>query len=138
MLARVWTSRFTWRASLGLTVAGCLTIFTAAGIQGTAGTVFALVFLAAWFVLFGKMAENEARYAVRVARTSGSRPPKRHLRRLLVPWWARACAALAVLALTLAAISRFDDGAAALTFALAVVTSWLIGKAVIALRSPRG
>src|SRR3954471_12309781 len=55
MLARVWRSRFTWRASLGLTAAGCLTIFTAAGIQGTAGTVFALVFLVGWFVLFGKM-----------------------------------------------------------------------------------
>jgi hypothetical protein len=136
MLARVWRSRFTWKASLGLTAAGCLTILTAAGIQGTPGTVFALVFLAGWFVLLGKIADNEARYVVQLARTKGSPPPARHVRRLLVPWWVRACGALGVLALTLVAISRFDDGLAALTFVLAVLAAWLIEKTVTAVRSP--
>ena len=135
MIARVWRSRFTWKASLGLTAAGCLTIFTAAGIQGTPGTVFALVFLVGWFVLLVKMADNEARYVVQLARTKGSPAPARHVRLLLVPWWVRAGGALAVLALTLVAISRFDDRLAALTFVLALVVSWLIGKTVIAVRS---
>jgi uncharacterized membrane protein len=43
-----------------------------------------------------------------------------------------------VLALTLAAISRFDDGLAALTFVLALLAGWLIEQTVIAVRSPRG
>ena len=132
MLAQVWRSRFTWKASLGLTAAGCLTIVAAAGIEGTPGTVFALIFLAGWFVLFGKMADNEARHAVRVAQAKGSPAPRRHLRRLLVPWWVRACGVVGVLALTLAAISRFDDGLAALTFVLALLGAWLVEQAVIA------
>jgi len=76
MLARVWRSRFTWKASLGLTAAGCLTIFTAAGIQGTPGTVFALVFLVGWFVLLVKMSDNEARYVVQLRERKGLR--RRH------------------------------------------------------------
>ena len=137
MLASVWRSRFTWKASFGLTAAGCLTILTAAGIQGTPGTVFALVFLAGWFVLLMKMSDNEARHVVRLARAKGSPAPARHLRRLLVPWWVRACGALGVLAQTLMAIARDDDALAALIFVLALLASWLIEKTVIAVRSPR-
>jgi hypothetical protein len=137
MLTRVWRSRFTWKASVGLTAAGCLTIVTAAGIEGTAGTIFALVFLAGWFVLFAKMAENEARHVVRIAQANGSRAPNRHIRRLLVPWWLRACGVVGVLALTLVAISWLDDGLATLTFVLALLAAWLIQQTVIALRGSR-
>jgi hypothetical protein len=137
MLARVWRSRLTWRTSIGLTAVACLAFLATAGLEGTAGTIFAVVFFMGWFVLMIKMADNEARHVVQLARQKGTPAPKRQLRTLLVPWWARACGAFAVLGVTVVAIRRFDDGLAALTFVLALAAAWLIQKTVIALRSPR-
>ena len=134
MLARIWRSRLTWRTTFALTAVGCLTILAAAGIQGTPGTVFALVFLVGWFVLLGKMSDNEARHAVQLAQRKGTSAPKRHTRMLLYPWWARVCVVVGVLILTLVAISKFDDGVAALTFVLALAAAWLVERTVIALR----
>ena len=136
MLARVWRSRLTWRTSIALTAVACLAFLATAGIEGTPGTIFAVVFFMGWFVLMIKMAENEARHVVQLARQKGTPAPKRQLRTLLVPWWARACGAFAVLGVTVVAIRRFDDGLAALTFVLALAAAWIIEKTVIALRSP--
>jgi hypothetical protein len=137
MLARVWRSRLTWRTSITLTAVACLAFLATAGIEGTPGTIFALVFFLGWFVLLIKMADNEARHVVQLAQQKGSPAPRRQLRTLLVPWWARACGAFGVFAVTVVAIRRFDDGLAALTFVLALAAAWLIEKTVIALRSPR-
>jgi hypothetical protein len=134
MLARIWRSRLSWRTTFALTAIGSLTILAAAGIEGTPGTVFALVFLVGWFALLGKMSENEARHVVQLAQRKGTPTPKRQTRMLLFPWWARLCVLVGVLGVTLVAISKFDDGVAALTFVLALAAAWLVERTVIALR----
>ena len=138
MLARVWRSRLTWRASIALTASACLIFLATAGISGTPRTIVALVFLLGWIGLLARMADNEARHIARLAQAKGSPAPEWRLRRLLFPWWARVVLTLGVLAVTLAGISRFEDGLAVLTFVLALGAAWLVEQAVIALRRPRG
>jgi dolichol kinase len=137
MLARLWRSRLTWTASIAVTAAVCVLFLATAGIGGTPGAIIALVLILGWAVLLGKMSENEARHVASLASAKGSAIPKRHLRTLLIPWWARLLLMVGVLAVLLAAIPRFGDGLTALLFVCALGAAWLVERAVIRLRRPR-
>ena len=107
-----------------------------AGIGGTPGTVGLLALVAAWLLLLSRMSDNEARHVLAVASANGLTVPARRVRRLLLPWWARAILGLTALGVTLAAIAAFEsDGLIALVFALAFGGAWLAERAVIAMRA---
>ena len=119
-----------------MTAVLCVAILVTAGIGGTAGAVALLTLVAAWLLLFSRMSDNEARHVLAVANANGRTVPARRVRRLLLPWWARAAFGLAALGVTLAAIVALEsDGLIALVFALAFGTAWLAERAVIAVRS---
>ena len=136
VLAWLWRSRLTWRATIPLTAALCLTIVATAGIGGTPGTVVLIAAAGGWLLLLSRMFDNEARHVAAVARAQGRTPPETRVRRLLFPWWARAALASGVLAVTVAAASALEsDGLVALTLVLALGTAWLVERTVIAVRS---
>lgn len=138
MLRQVWNARLTWRAGIQATAVLCVAILVTAGIGGTVGAVALLTLVAAWLLLFSRMSDNEARHVLAVASANGRTAPARRVRRLLLPWWARAASGLAALVVTLAAIATLEsDGLIALVVAVAFGAAWLAERAVIAVRSRR-
>ena len=136
MLRQVWNSRLTWRAAIQSTAVLCVAIFVTAGIGGTFGTVALLALVAAWLLLLSRMSDNEARHVLAVATANGRTVPARRVRRLLLPWWARAALGLGALGATLAAVATSEsDGLIALVFVLAFGAAWLAERAVIAIRA---
>ena len=136
MLRQVWNSRLTWRAAIQLTLVLCVAILVTAGIGGTPGTVGLLTLVAAALLLISRMSDNEARHVLAVARASGRTVPARRVRRLLLPWWARATLGLAALGVTFGAIAAFEsDSLIALVVVLAFGAAWLAERAVIAVRA---
>ena len=85
MLAWLWSSRLTWRASVPVTAVLCLAIVVAAGIPGRAGPVLLVTAAVAWVVLLTRMSDNEARHVAEVARSQGREAPRSRVRRLLYP-----------------------------------------------------
>lgn len=138
MLGQIWNARLTWRAAIQATAVLCVAILVTAGIGGTPGAVALLALGAAWLLLLSRMSDNEARHVLAVARANGRTVPARRVRRLLLPWWARATLGLGALAVTLAALAAFEsDGLVVLVFALAFGAAWLAERAVIAVRARR-
>ena len=136
VLRQVWNARLTWRAAIPMTAVFCLAIVVTAGIGGAPGTVTLLALVASWLLLLSRMADNEARHVLAVASANGRTVPARRVRRLLLPWWARAALGVGALGVTLAAIAAFEnDGLIALVFALAFAAAWLVERAVIAVRA---
>ena len=136
VLKQVWNARLTWRAAIPITTVFCLAIVVTAGIGGAPGTVTLLGLVASWLLLLSRMADNEARHVLAVATANGRTVPARRLRRLFLPWWARATLGLGVLAATLAAIALSDsDGLVALVFALSFAAAWAVERSVIAVRA---
>ena len=136
VLRQVWNARLTWRAAIPVTAVFCLAIVVTAGIGGTPGAVALITLVVGWLLLLSRMSDNEARHLVAVADANGRTVPARRVRRLLLPWWARAALGVGALGVTLAAIAAFEnDGLIALVFALAFGAAWLVERAVIAVRA---
>ncbi len=138
VLPWLWSSRLTWRATVPLTAALCVTIVATAGIGGAPGATVLLGSVVVWLLLLSRMADNEARHVLAVARVSGRKVPEYRVRRLLFPWWGRATVGLGALAVTVAAFAALEsDGLGALVFVLAFVVALLVERAVIGLRTRR-
>jgi hypothetical protein len=138
MLRQVWGSRLTWKAAILATAVLCAAIAVTAGIGGTPGTVGLLALVGGWLLLLSRMSDNEARHVLAVAAAGGRTAPARRVRRLLLPWWARATLGLAALTATLAAVAAFEsDTAIALVATGAFGCAWLTERAVIAVRARR-
>jgi len=135
LLDWLWRSRLTWRATIPLTAALCLTIVATAGIGGTPGAVVLISAALVWGILLSRMFDNEARHVAALARAKGRTPPERRVRRLLFPWWARAVLLFGVLAVTVASAAVLEsDGLVVLTLVLALGTAWLVERSVIEVR----
>ncbi len=136
MIAWVWNSRLTWRASFVVTAALCMAVLGSTGIGGAATGAVTATTLTGWLFVISRLADNEARHAAVVAIAKGRPVPRQRLRRLLFPIWARATLFLAALGATLLAAWRLESNdLVALTYGASLGAAWLVERTVIAVRS---